>query len=157
MPRKFTDEEYAKMLPKKQTGTAVLFFNTKGELLIVKPDYKDGWLVPGGATDDNESPLRCAIREVKEEIGLDIRELQLVGIYYGHKKGIYTDSLKFIFSGGVLTEDQILQIKLQTEELEAFEFVSPEKALPLMSQSLQKSIPACLIAINEKTVAYLES
>ena len=157
MPKKFTDEEYAEMLPKKQTGTAVLFFNTKGELLIVKPDYKDGWLVPGGATDDNESPLRCAIREVKEEIGLDVHELQLVGIYYGHKKGIYTDSLKFIFSGGVLTEDQILQIKLQTEELEAFQFVSPEKALPLMSQSLQKSIPVCLSAINEKTVAYLES
>ena len=42
MVKKFTDEEYAKMLPKKQVGTAVLFFNTKGELLIVKHDYKEG-------------------------------------------------------------------------------------------------------------------
>jgi len=47
-------------LPKKQAGTAVLFLNTKGELLIIKPNYKSGWLVPGGAADDDESPLRCA-------------------------------------------------------------------------------------------------
>ena len=57
MPKKFTDEEYAKMLPKKQVGTAVLFFNAKEELLILKPNYKDGWLVPGGSSDENESPL----------------------------------------------------------------------------------------------------
>jgi 8-oxo-dGTP diphosphatase len=48
MTKKFTDTEYAAVLPKKQVGTAVLLFNTKGEILIVKPDYKEGWLVPGG-------------------------------------------------------------------------------------------------------------
>jgi 8-oxo-dGTP pyrophosphatase MutT (NUDIX family) len=99
MTKKFTDEEYAKILPKKQVGTAVLFFNSKKELLIIKPDYKDSWLVPGGATDENESPLNCAIRETKEETGLDIFDLQLVGIYYGLPKGVFTDSLKFIFWG----------------------------------------------------------
>ncbi len=157
MPKKFTEEEYAKMLPKKITGTAVIFFNTKGELLIVKPDYRDGWLVPGGATDDNESPLHCAIREVKEEIGLDIPELQLVGVYYSPKKRFHTDSLKFVFYGGELTENQISQIKLQADELEEWAFASPENALPLLSQSLQKSIPACLKAIKDSTVAYIES
>jgi 8-oxo-dGTP pyrophosphatase MutT (NUDIX family) len=157
MTRKLTDEKYAKMLPKKQIGTAVLLFNPKGELLMVKPDYKDGWLVPGGATDENESPLRCAIRETKEEIGLDIPELRLVGVHYGPKKGAFTDSLKFIFSGGTLAEDQIARIKLQTEELQEYVFMSPEKAVRLLSPSLQKSLPACLEAIKNKTVAYIES
>jgi len=156
MTKKFTDDEYAAILPKKQVGTAVLFFNTKGELLILKPNYKDGWLVPGGATDDNESPLRCAIRETKEEIGLDLTDLQLVGVYYGPKKGAFTDSLKFIFSGGTLTENQITQIKLQTEELEEYIFASLEKAVPLLSPSLQKSVPACLEAVKNKTVVYIE-
>lgn len=145
------------MLPKKQVGTAILFFNARKELLIVKPDYKEGWLVPGGATDDNESPLHCAIRETKEEIGLDIFELHLVGIYYAHKKGVFTDSLKFIFSGGILTEQQISEIKLQTEELEKYSFVPLEEAMPLLSSSLQKSVPACLEAIKSKVVVYLES
>ncbi len=156
MTKKFTDEEYAAILPKKQVGTAVLFFNTNGELLILKPDYKDGWLVPGGATDDNESPLRCAIRETKEEIGLNISKLQLVGVYYGPKKGVFTDSLKFIFSGGILTENQIAQIKLQTEELEEYTFAPTEKAVLLLSPSLQKSVPVCLEAIKNKTFAYIE-
>jgi 8-oxo-dGTP pyrophosphatase MutT (NUDIX family) len=157
MTKKFTEEEYAARLPKKQVGTAVLFFNTKGDLLIVKPDYKEGWLVPGGSTDENESPLHCAIRETKEEIGLDVPTLQLVGVYYGPKKGVFTDSLKFIFSGGVLSEQQIAEIKLQTEELEKYTFMSPQEAIPLFSSSLQKSIPACLEAIKNNTVAYIES
>ncbi len=157
MPKKFTDEEYAKMLPKKQVGTAVLFFNSKGELLIVKPDYKEGWLVPGGASDDNESPLHCALRETKEEVGLIFETLDLVGIYYASRKGFKTDHLRFIFNGGVLTEEQISQIILQKDELEEFTFLSPSKAIPLLSGSLQKSVPECLRAIDEKKVVYIES
>ena len=156
MAKKFTDKEYAARLPKKQVGTAVLFFNGQGELLIVKPDYREGWLVPGGATDENESPLHCAVRETKEEIGLEVSGLQLVGVYYGPKKGVYTDSLKFIFLGGVLNENQIAEIKLQTEELEKYTFMPPQEAIPLLSSSLQKSLSACLEAIKNKTVAYIE-
>ena len=156
MPKKFTDEEYAAMLPKKQVGTAVLLFNAAGELLIVKPDYKDGWLVPGGSTDEDESPLHCAIRETREEIGLDLPELQLVGIYYGLKRGVFTDSLKFIFSGGTLSETQISEIKLQTDELEEYRFCPPEEAVALFSSSLQNSIPKCIEAIKNGTVAYIE-
>lgn len=156
MTKKFSDEEYTKLLPKKQVGTAVLFFNSKEELLILKPNYKDGWLVPGGSADDDESPLSCAIRETVEEIGLDIKDLKLVGIYYGHKKGVFTDSLKFVFFGDILTENQISQIKLQSEELTEFTFTSSEKAIPLLSDSLQKSIPKCLEAIKNKTFVYME-
>ena len=157
MPKKFTDEEYAKLLPRKQVGTAALFFNAKGELLIVKPDYKEGWLVPGGSCDDNESPLHCALRETKEEIGLTITSLDLVGIYYAPKKEPFTDSLKFIFNGGVLTDEQISQIKLQTEELLEYTFTFPEKALPILSPSLRRSVPECLRAIEERKVVYLDS
>lgn len=157
MPKKFTDEEYANMLPKKQVGTAVIFFNSKKEILILKPDYKEGWLVPGGSCDDNESPLHCALREIEEEVGLTVASLNLVGVYYAPKKGPFADSLKFIFNGGVLTDEQISQIKLQRDEIEMHSFALPEKAIPLLSQSLQKSVPSCLEAIRNKTIVYLES
>ena len=157
MPKKFTDEEYQNILPKKQAGTAVIFFNDKNELLIVKPDYKVDWLIPGGSIDENESPLQCAVREVKEEIGLDITELKLVGIYYRHKREGHSDSLKFVFYGGTLFENQIIQIKLQTEELEKYIFSRPDEAISLLSSSLQQSIPQCLEAIKNKTTAYIES
>jgi len=156
MPKKYTDEEYAALLPKKQVGTAVLLFNTKGELLIVKPDYKDGWLVPGGSADENESPLHCALRETKEELGLELTTLQLVGVYYAPQKGVYADSLKFIYFGGVLNEDKIATITLETEELEKYTFTATEDALPLLSSSLQKSLPKSLEAIKNNSVAYIE-
>ncbi len=157
MPKKFTHEEYLKMLPKKQVGTAVILLNSKEELLIVKPDYKECWLVPGGTTNEKESPLKCALRETKEEIGLDVSEIRLVGVYHHTKEGPYADFLKFIFYGGILDENQISQIKLQTEELEEYIFKSLEEALPLLSPSLQKSIPACLKAIRENSFAYLDA
>lgn len=158
MPKKFTDEEYHKMLPKKQVGTAILFFNSNGELLILKPDYKEEWTVPGGSTDEGESPFQCALRETKEEIGLDILEMKLVGIYHSPKKELYSsDHLKFIFFGGILSDDQISKINLQTEELEEHTFKSIAEALPLLSPSLQKSIPQCLIAIKENTFAYIDA
>lgn len=156
MVKKYSDEEYAKLLPKKQVGTAVLFFNSKNELLIVKPNYREGWLVPGGATDEDESPLQCALRETREEVGLSVPTLQLIGVYFGHKKGVYTDSLKFIFYGGTLNEDQIASVKLEIEELEEYAFLSLEDALPLLSSSLQKCVPQSVDAIKNNTVTYIE-
>jgi 8-oxo-dGTP pyrophosphatase MutT (NUDIX family) len=156
MAKKYSDEEYAKLLPKKQVGTAVLFFNSKDELLVVKPDYRDGWLVPGGSADADESPLQCAVRETREEIGLDLSELRLVGIYYGKSRGVFTDSLKFVFYGGILSDETITKIRLQTEELEEYRFAPAEEAIPLLSSSLQKSVPPCLDAIKNNTCAYIE-
>lgn len=157
MPKKYSDEEYYKMLPKKQVGTAVLFFNSVGELLIVKPDYKDSWLVPGGATDENESPVQCAIRETREEIGLDRQDLKLIGIYYAHAKGTHSDHVKFIFHGGILNDDQISSITLQADELEEFKFLPIEDAIPLLSGSLQASVPMSLDAFRNETVGYKEA
>ncbi|HEY0010809.1 MAG TPA: NUDIX hydrolase [Candidatus Paceibacterota bacterium] len=156
MPKKFTDEEYAAMLPKKQVGTAVLLFNAAGELLIVKPDYRESWLVPGGAADDDESPLTCALRETREEIGLTFSDLELVGVYYGPKTGIFKDSLKFIFSAPPLSERQVSEITLQQDELEEYCFLPVEEAISRLSSSLQESVPACLKAMQNKTVAYIE-
>ncbi len=156
MARKYTDEEYAKLLPKKQVGTAVLFFNSMNELLVVKPDYRDGWLVPGGSADADESPFQCAVRETHEEIGLDLSELRLVGIYYGKSRGVFSDSLKFVFYGGILSYETISKIRLQTEELEEYRFAPIDEAIPLLSSSLQKCIPQCVDAIKNNTVAYIE-
>ena len=157
MLKKLSHEEYQKTLPRKTVGTAVILFNNTGELLIVKPNYKDGWLVPGGSNDEGESPLQCAIRETKEEIGLDIPEMRLVGVLHSAKREFYSDSLKFIFFGGTLTDDQISQIQLQKKELEEYTFKTPAEAIPLLSSSLKNSVPACLQAIKEGTVAYLDA
>ena len=153
---KKSDEEYHRTLPKKQVGTAVLFFNNDGEILVLKPSYKDSWLVSGGSCDEDESPLDCAVREVSEEIGLDFPSLKLVGVFHSHKNGIHSDSLKFVFYRGVLSDIQIEKITLQKEEILEYKFLQEKEAVGLMSNSLQKSVPDCLIAIKENSFAYIE-
>lgn len=44
--------EFYNSLLKKQIAAGVLFFDNKGELLIVKPSYKNHWSVPGGVIEN---------------------------------------------------------------------------------------------------------
>ena len=36
-------------------------------------DFKDGWEFPGGKIEDGESPEDAIVREIREELGADIR------------------------------------------------------------------------------------
>ncbi len=122
-------QDYYNSLAKKPMGSDVLFLNDKNEILIVKPNYKDEWLLPGGTLEAGESPRAGAIRETKEEIGLDIQMDRMLCVDYC--KTAQGDNLKFVFFGGILNEEQISQIKLQESELIEFKFVSLEDALKM--------------------------
>ncbi|MGI9451938.1 MAG: NUDIX domain-containing protein, partial [Geminicoccaceae bacterium] len=65
-----------KQLPKKRLASAVLLFDHAGRLLLVKPSYRDEWLIPGGLVEKNESPWTAARRETLEEIGVALDQLR---------------------------------------------------------------------------------
>ncbi len=151
--------DYIKSRPKKLIGSAAIFFNDKKELLIVKPSYQSGWLVPGGSIEALESPLEGCVREIKEEIGLDIPELKFLGIQYNRNlsdEGELYDSIQCTFYGGILTEGQTSKIILQKEELEEYKFCSIEEALKLLRPRLSYRIRASLDAITKSIPVYTE-
>lgn len=57
-----------------QDGDRVLMLNRNH-------DHFNGYIPPGGKLEFPESPIEGAIREVKEETGLDIKNLKFKGIY----------------------------------------------------------------------------
>ncbi|MBT2213777.1 NUDIX domain-containing protein [Actinomadura sp. NEAU-AAG7] len=59
----------------------VVVENDKGEILMIRRTDNDNWALPGGAIDIGESVAQAAIRETKEETGIDIEVINLVGIY----------------------------------------------------------------------------
>jgi 8-oxo-dGTP diphosphatase len=61
-------------------------------ILMVRQTYKGNtfWTLPGGRIETNEKPLECAIRETKEETGLEIEIIDKVcELYNDTIKGPY--------------------------------------------------------------------
>ena len=71
-------ERHAKLL-----GAAAVVRDDDGKVLLVKHSYGAlNWEIPGGGAQPGESPVETAVREVREETGLDVMAERLTGVYY---------------------------------------------------------------------------
>jgi ADP-ribose pyrophosphatase YjhB (NUDIX family) len=52
-----------------------------GKILLTKREDFETWILPSGGVEEGESLAQAAIRETKEETGLDVQLTRLVGIY----------------------------------------------------------------------------
>lgn len=132
-------------LPTKHVGAGCLFCDDLGRVLLVKPVYKDPWEIPGGGVEADESPLAACIREVREELGLDLRQARLRAIDYRQAvTGVRSDALRFVFFGGVLSQNDTARFQLQTSELAEWRFVKAEDldeyVTPVMARRLRASL-----------------
>jgi ADP-ribose pyrophosphatase YjhB (NUDIX family) len=71
----------------------VVVTSDSDEILLIRRSDNDNWAIPGGAIDLGESMTQAAIRETKEESGIDCEITGLVGIYTDPKHVIlYTSN-----------------------------------------------------------------
>ena len=73
----------------RTTGVKVMLFNPAGELLLIRNGYGDSdlFLLPGGGVSRGESPAAAAAREVREELGLNIRDVEPVWTFESGAEG----------------------------------------------------------------------
>ena len=55
--------------------------NDAGEVLLIRRSDNDNWALPGGAVDIGESLTQAAVRETREESGIECEITGLSGIY----------------------------------------------------------------------------
>lgn len=55
--------------------------NDGGEILLQRRSDNDLWSIPGGAMEPGETIRQTAVREVREETGIEVEPIWLVGIY----------------------------------------------------------------------------
>lgn len=58
----------------------IIVENEKGEILFIEREDNGSLGLPAGSLEENETIEACIIREVKEETGIDILELEVIGI-----------------------------------------------------------------------------
>lgn len=75
----------------------------RNRVLLVQSWFKRRWQLPGGSLQPGETPWKAAIREVKEETGMEARISGLAGIY-SRADG----SLAFVFAARVGRDERPL-------------------------------------------------
>lgn len=113
--------------------------NSKGELLITQrhPSKKAGglWEFVGGGVLAGESTAQAAIREVKEEIGLDITEAELTYLYEYRRKNYFIDI--YLVNKEVDIKDVVLDL---TEATDAKWVTKEELQKLIYSQKFVRSV-----------------
>ena len=118
------------IMNKQRKGCSIIFINDANQILLFLRDnkptipYPNMWDFLGGQIEEGETPAECIIREIKEEINLELKD-----VHYLMTEN-FPDRIEYVFykrinldiSEIVLTEGQKIQW-FTKEELEQMETV----------------------------------
>jgi ADP-ribose pyrophosphatase YjhB (NUDIX family) len=100
--------------PKVAVGTIIRAEDDDRVVLVrraIEPGYGK-WVFPGGYVDRGEEVTVAAIREAREEAGLDVRLDRLVGIYsYSGRTPVIIVYAATIIGGAMAIDDESLEIR----------------------------------------------
>src|SRR5689334_15751119 len=131
-----------------------LITDPHGRILLVKPNYRDGWALPGGVLEDDERPEDGCAREVLEEVGLAVRPGRLLVVdWVPAGDGRPRPFVSFLFDCGTVAADT--PIRLQTEELDEYRFAEPEEAAGLFPAWSTGRLAAAVQARRAGNTVYL--
>lgn len=89
-------------IPKHIVSAATIVINDKNEILLIKGPRR-GWEMPGGQVEEGESLQDAAIRETKEESGIDIEVTKFCGVFQNVSGSICNTLFLATPIGGELT------------------------------------------------------
>jgi len=132
-------------LPGVVMAAGALINDGDGGIMLVKPNYRDHWTLPGGICEFGEPPHVGCSREISEELGLDLPIGPLLAIDWQLPLAAYgTDArpaVYFVFDCGTLNGRA--NITLQQEELDEWRFIDPnDMAAYLPPQMLPRAVAA---------------
>jgi len=148
-------------IPRIPASAGALIFDKAGRLLILKPNYKRGWAIPGGQIEaDGESPWDACRRETLEECGLKVEHGRLVCVDFLSPRPQRKDGrprpggIRFLFDCGAFNNKRLEGITLQADEIDEYRLAEMDEALALLSGPLRRRVSK---AAGAKRCIYLEN
>lgn len=135
-------------VPRIPASAGALIFDATGRVLILKPNYKKGWTIPGGQIDaSGESPWDACRRETREECGLDVVRGRLVCVDFLRPKpsrsgGVRQGGVRFLFHCGTFSDRELSEIRLQEAEIEAHRLADLAEASSLLRGPVRRRVEA---------------
>ena len=77
----YWDDPAAPKPTSRKPSASVVVRNSAGDLLLLRRTDSGRWTIPTGGLKKRETLTRCAIRECREETGLDVEIISLVGVF----------------------------------------------------------------------------
>jgi len=140
-------------LPGVVLAAGALITDPAGRVLLVKPNYRDHWSLPGGICEHGEPPHAGCAREVAEEVGLDRAVGALLAIDWAQPYGPQARPvMHFVFDGGELPDGAA--IVLQREELDDFRFTEPGETSRYLAPYGERRLAAALAARASGAAVY---
>ncbi len=132
-------------------GSVAIISDENGAILLQHRKFPYGkWGLPGGLMELGESTEDTARREVLEETGLIIGDLNLVGVYSGPDYFITAANGDEVYSVTVAysTQDVTGELQVDTQESLGFEYADPLGLYDNMVQSHRKIVEQFLEKIE---------
>lgn len=123
---------------KREFSAGGIVFNSQGQVLITKHSQNKHWSFPKGLIDPGQTPKEAALREVKEEGGVEAEIIDKVG----YSKYVYTLNGEKIFKVVTyfLMKYKLGKIEDHDWEVEESGWFAPEAALKQLSFSQDKEL-----------------
>ncbi|MGV9675298.1 NUDIX domain-containing protein [Nocardia sp. NPDC003482] len=133
-----------------------VFRDEAGRVLLVDPNYKPFWDLPGGMSEANEAPDATLRRELAEELGLHLppEPPPLLVVDWVPRDENWDDKLMFVFDGGVLTDAQIETLRVVDDELDDFGFFTTNQARQRLRPDIWRRLETALRALDNGRTTY---
>ena len=103
---------------------------------------KNEYKLPGGGIEENETPLEAFKREIKEEAGCEIDNIEKIGIIEEEKNKNSFKQISYVFKADVTEIGSQNMTEKEKEEGAEFIFIDINKALELMKNCYNNIIPS---------------
>ncbi|MBX7269590.1 NUDIX hydrolase [Micromonospora sp. Llam7] len=137
-------------------AAGLLITDADERVLLVEPVYRADWEIPGGCVEADESPYQAAVRECREELGLDLTPGRLLVVDWVPAHDGRTEGVMIVYDGGTLDATATERIVVPPDELKGWAWSNPPQTARRLRPLVARRIAEALRARADGSCSYLE-